>query len=149
VRKTVLSALALAASLAVPTLAAQRAPGADAAGISLAPPTSIIREDASLLTADIRHTSLPRIRNGDLATAGLDCGRAGGECGRSVAKHTFVGTAAGAGVALLYGLGVCLPRSFAPERRGCSGAVPVVAVGTGALVGIITGLASRHCHGAE
>ena len=142
------AAIAVALTLAVHPLAAQRkplpAPGSDhAINVRLA------RSDLATLGM---YGDRPALLNDDRAAVippTLACAGADGACGRSVAKHTFAGAAAGAGVALVYAFAVCLPRAFAPERRGCSGAVPVVAVGSGAIVGLISGFASRHCRGGE
>jgi len=142
------AAIAVALTIAVQPLVAQRMP-APALGSDQAIDVRLSRSDISTLGVDGDPLALLTDDRAAVVPPRVACAGANGACGRSVAKHTFAGTAAGAGVALVYAFAVCLPRAFAPERRGCSGAVPVVAVGSGALVGLISGFASRHCRGGE
>ena len=72
----------------------------------------------------------------------------GHACGRTVVIGALGGFVAGFGMSLLYGLVVCLPKSFR-DGEGCSGAVPVIFSLGGAAAGATLGLLSRNCKAGD
>jgi predicted ABC-type sugar transport system permease subunit len=61
------------------------------------------------------------------------------------AAPTFVGIVTGAALSLGCLLIRCVPQGAAGQHVECSGRVPVVMIGAGAAVGLVSGLASGHC----
>ena len=68
-----------------------------------------------------------------------------GEAAGRVAQSMLIGTAAGAGLALGYVLIRCVPVAAAGEYPRCGGGVPIVLMGSGAVVGLVAGLVSPRC----
>lgn len=66
------------------------------------------------------------------------------ECRGTVLAAAAGGAALGFGVSLLYGLAVCLPRSFR-DGSGCSAAVPLVLTIGGAVGGGLLASRSPAC----
>ena len=67
-------------------------------------------------------------------------------CGGRVLMGAAAGVVAGFTVSLLYGLAVCLPKSFR-DGEGCGGAVPLVLTVGGGVLGGALALRSPPCTG--
>jgi hypothetical protein len=68
-----------------------------------------------------------------------------GECGRRVGRSTVLGAGIGAVAALGYVLVRCVPQAARAESVSCSGRVPVALLGSGTVVGLVSGFVSSRC----